>query len=56
MENYLKENSIDNITGGPYNSQHKGGAKHLIKLPRFFISAKDHHLKNFVSLILLMIS
>ena len=23
MENYLKENNIDHITGGPYNLQHQ---------------------------------
>ena len=23
IENYLKENNIDHITGGPYNSQHQ---------------------------------
>ena len=27
MENYLKENNIDDITGGPYNPQHQGAVE-----------------------------
>ena len=42
MENYLKENNIDHIIEGPYNSQHQEPLKHLIKISRFLISAKDH--------------
>ena len=31
MENYLKENNIDHIIEGPYNSQHQGTVKALNK-------------------------
>ena len=27
MENYLIENNIDHIIGGPYNSQHQGAVE-----------------------------
>ena len=27
MENYLKENNIDHITGCPYNPQHQGAVE-----------------------------
>ena len=27
IENYLKENNIDHITGGPYNPQHQGAVE-----------------------------
>ena len=26
-ENYLEENNIDHITGGPYNPQHQGAVE-----------------------------
>ena len=42
MQNCLKENNIDYIIEGPYNSQHQEQLNHLIKLSRFLISAKDH--------------
>ena len=43
MENYLKENNIDHITGGLYNPQHQGAVEAFNKTIRdFFISAKDH--------------
>ena len=31
MENYLEENNIDHITGGPYNPQHQGAVEVLNK-------------------------
>ena len=43
MENYLKENNVDHIIECHYNSQHQEPLKHLIKLSRFLISAKDYH-------------
>ena len=42
MKNYLKENNIDHITEGPYNSQHQGTIEAFIKLSRFLIYVKDH--------------
>ena len=49
MENYLKENNIDLIKGGPYYPQIKKPLKRLIKLFKIFmISAKDHQGKMFV--------
>ena len=36
MENYLKENNIDYIIEGPYNSQHQGVVEAFNKIIRFF--------------------
>ena len=36
MEYYLKENNIDDITGGPYNSQHQGAVEAFNKISRFW--------------------
>ena len=48
MENYLKENNIDHITGGPYNPQHQGAVEAFNRtIQDFLISAKDHQGKNF---------
>ena len=35
-ENYLKENSDDNIIGGYYNSQYQGAVEAFNKIIRFF--------------------
>ena len=49
MENYLKENNIEHITGGPYNLQHQIAIKAFNKtIQEFLISAKDHQGDNFV--------
>ena len=43
MESYLKENNIDHITGGPYNSQHQGVVEGFNKtIQDSLISAKDN--------------
>ena len=36
MENYLKENNIDRIIEGPYNSQHQGFVEAINKTIRIF--------------------
>ena len=36
MDNYLKENNIDNIIEGPYNSQHRGAVDALNKTFKIF--------------------
>ena len=37
MENYLKQNNIDHITGGPYNHpQHQWAVERLVKLFKIF--------------------
>ena len=36
MENYLKENYIDHIIGGPYNSQHQGVVEAFNKTIKIF--------------------
>ena len=36
MENYLKENNVDNIIGVPYNSQHQGSVKSFNKTIKIF--------------------
>ena len=36
MENYLKENNIDHITGGPYYPQHQGAVNALNKNIKIF--------------------
>ena len=36
MENYLKENNIDHIIEGPYNSQNQGAVEALNKTFKFF--------------------
>ena len=41
MESYLKENNIDHITGGLYNSQHQGAVEALNKTIKIMISAKN---------------
>ena len=47
MENYLKENNIDHITGVPYNPQHQGTVEEFNKtIQDFLISAKDHQEKK----------
>ena len=57
MENYLKENNIDNIIGGAYNPQHQGAVEVFNKtIQDFLISAKGHQGTIFIELILLMIS
>ena len=46
MEIYLKENNIDHIIKGPYNSQHQGSVEAFNKtIKDFLISAKDHQEK-----------
>ena len=48
MENYLKENNIEHITGDPYNPQHQGSVEAFNKtIQDFFISDKDHQWENF---------
>ena len=48
MENYLKENNIDHITGGLYNPQHQGAVEAFNRtIQDFLISAKDHQGKKF---------
>ena len=36
MENYLKENNIDHIIEGPYNSQYQGAVEALNKTFKIF--------------------
>ena len=36
MENYLKENIIDHIIEGPYNSQHQGAVEAFNKTFKIF--------------------
>ena len=36
MENYLKENNIDHIIEGPYNSHHQGAVEALNKTFKIF--------------------
>ena len=36
MENYLKENNIDHIIEGTYNSQHQGAVEALNKTFKIF--------------------
>ena len=36
MENYLKENNIDHITGGRCNSQHQGAVEVFNKTIKIF--------------------
>ena len=36
MENYLKENNVDYIIEGPYNSQHQGTVEALNKTFKIF--------------------
>ena len=36
MENYLKENNINNIIGGPYNSQRQGAVEAFNKTFKIF--------------------
>ena len=36
MKNYLKENNIDHIIEGPYNSQHQGAVEAFNKTFRIF--------------------
>ena len=36
MENYLKENNIDHITGVPYNLQHQGAVEASNKTIKIF--------------------
>ena len=36
MKNYLKENNVDNIIGGYYNSQHQGSVKSFNKTIKIF--------------------
>ena len=36
MEIYLKENNVDNIIGGPYNSQHQWSVKSFNKTIKIF--------------------
>ena len=36
IENYLKENNINHIIGGPYNPQHQGAVEAFKSYSRFF--------------------
>ena len=36
MKNYLKENNINNIIEGPYNSQHQGAVEAFNKTIKIF--------------------
>ena len=44
----FKENNIDLIIGGPYNSQHQWAVEAFNKAIKVLISAKDHQKKKFV--------
>ena len=42
MENYLKENNIDHIIEGPYNSQHQVAVEAFNKTFKILMYVKDH--------------
>ena len=55
IQNSLKENNIDYIIEGPYNSQHQGAVESFNKAIKIFDISQGSS-RNFFKLILLMIS